>query len=75
MKTWIRVEDEFAQFDHPKGAKLPKGVTKVKDYPEHTGKWAREPKRRTNKGGKQATRTAEAPPADADPKNASSGSK
>lgn len=50
MTTWIRVEDEFCQFDHPKGAPLPKGVRKIKGYPEHTGRWARDPKRRTSKG-------------------------
>lgn len=56
-KTWIRVQDEFAQFDHPKGAPLPKGVTEVKGADEYVGAWARDPKRRTDKAGKSVAKT------------------
>lgn len=63
--TWIRVQDDFAQFDHPKGEPLPKGVTEVKNADEHVGKWARDPKRRTDKAGKSVAKTQSKPEGDA----------
>lgn len=69
--TWIRVEDDFGQFDHPKDAELPKGVKPVKNYPEHLGPWARPSKSRTDKTGAPAGRITEPEPvtpvADPDP--------
>lgn len=56
--TWIRVEDDFGQFDHPKDLELPKGVKPVKSYPEHLGPWARPSKSRTDKAGAPAGRAA-----------------
>lgn len=51
-RTWIRVEDEFGQFDWPKDQDLPQGVKPVKDYPEHVGTIARDGKPKTaSKGG------------------------
>lgn len=51
-RTWIRVEDEFGQYDHDKSRPLRDGVSVVKDYPEHVGDWARPVKPRTTKSGK-----------------------
>lgn len=51
-RIWIRVEDDFAQFDHDKSRPIPDGITVVKDYPEHVGTVARDPKPRTTKAGK-----------------------
>lgn len=60
FQTWIRVEDDYAQFDHPKGQPLPKGAKKVTGYDEHVGPLARAPKRRTDKSGKSAPKTGAA---------------
>lgn len=52
IHTWIRVEDEFGQFDLRKDQPLPKGVKKVADYPEHVGPMGRDGKPKTaSKGG------------------------
>jgi len=65
MTTWIRVEDAFGQYDHPKDLALPKGAKPVKDYPEHDGPWAREGKPRTDKAGQ----TVDLPPSPYDEQN------
>lgn len=57
VRTWIRVEDETGQWDHDKSRSLPKGATVVKGYPEHVGRWARDPKPRVRKGGDAAVKT------------------
>lgn len=49
--TFVRYEDEFGSFDHPKDARPQPGWRLLKDYPEHVGRWARDPKPRTDKGG------------------------
>lgn len=54
---WVRVEDAFGQFDHPKGADLPAGVSLVEDYPEYEGHLARAPKAFVDKDGNPAPRT------------------
>lgn len=55
--TWIRVEDDFGQFDHPKDVPLPNGVKPVKNSSEHVGPFARPSKPRTDKAGATADRT------------------
>jgi hypothetical protein len=44
LPTWIRVEDEFGQFDHRADLPLPAGQKVVDGYPEHVGQNARAPK-------------------------------
>lgn len=56
VRTWIRVEDETGQWDHDKSRPLPEGVKPVKDYGEHVGRWARDPKPRVRKGGDAAAK-------------------
>lgn len=59
IRTWIRVEDQFAQFDHDSSRPLPDGVSVVKDYPEHVSPWARPGKARTDKAGKPAEKPSD----------------
>ena len=56
MTTWIRMQNKYSQFDHPKGAPHPADWEPVPNYPEHVGSWARDPKPRTDKGGVPAAR-------------------
>lgn len=42
--TWIRVQDEFGQFDHRADLPLPDGQEVVEDYPKHVGELSRAPK-------------------------------
>jgi hypothetical protein len=56
--TWVRVENAFGQFDHPKGVDLPSGASLVEDYPEHVGPLAREPKAFVDKTGAPVSRVA-----------------
>ncbi len=60
-KTWIRVEDNFGQYDHEKGLPLPDRVRVVEGYPEHVGPWAREGKPRTNKAAQPSSRPVAGP--------------
>jgi hypothetical protein len=55
FQTWIRVEDDFGQFDHPKDAPLPKGVRVVRGEDEYIGPFARPGKPRTDKAGEPAS--------------------
>jgi hypothetical protein len=58
IHTWIRVEDEYGQFDVRKGERLPKGVTKVANYPEYVGPTARDSKAKTAKSGTRTSDTS-----------------
>jgi hypothetical protein len=59
LTTWVRVEDAFAQFDHPKGARLPKGVRLVEGADEYVGNVARPAKPFTDKDGNPTSRDQE----------------
>lgn len=60
LTTWVRVEDASAQFDHPKGARLPKGVRLVEGADEYVGNVARPAKPFTDKDGKPTSRDQQA---------------
>ena len=62
VRTWIRVEDAFGQWDHDKSRPLPDGVTVVEGYPEHEGRWARESKGFTDKSGKPTDKAGDVEP-------------
>ena len=49
--TWVRVEDDFGQYDHPTGLPRPEGARLVEKYPEHVATNARPPKARVRKDG------------------------
>lgn len=54
--TWVRVEDAFGQYDHPKGLDLPAGASLVENYPEYVGLLARASKAFTDKDGAPVSR-------------------
>jgi hypothetical protein len=56
--TFVRVEDQFAQYDHPKGVELPPGASVVEDYPEHVGLIARPSKAFVDTAGNPTSRDA-----------------
>lgn len=58
--TFVRVEDSFGQYDHPKDVALPPGASLVEDYPEYRGLIARPSKAFTDKNGAPSTREHDA---------------
>lgn len=61
-RTWIRVEDDFGQFDHDKARPVRPGIRVVDGYPEHVSPWARPAKPFTDKAGQPTDKTGDAEP-------------